>query len=398
MARGNRWNIRRWSVVLLLLAVSGCTAPQVKQPPPPPPPPPETKTPPLQPVGWDDVDGWEGDDPRRALQAFLGSCRVLSRRSEWSNACTDAGLVDPDDSGSIRLFFEDHFIPYRVYNPDGTATGTVTGYYVPELAGSREKKGEYAYPLYAVPDNLLVVDLGDVYPSLKDYRLRGRLEGNRVVPYFSRAEIDSGKADIDAEVLFWVKNPVDLFFLQIQGSGRIRLEDGTVITVNYGNQNGHPYRSIGRELIARGEMSIDNMSLQAIKKWARENPAKVRDIFDHNPSYVFFRELPESQYSPPGSLGVPLTAGRSLAVDRRVVPLGAPVFLSTTWPNSDQPLRRLMVAQDTGGAIKGAVRSDFFWGFGDDAGALAGKMKQDGAMWVLLPPGVHRMDEAVATR
>ncbi|HKL48859.1 MAG TPA: MltA domain-containing protein, partial [Desulfuromonadales bacterium] len=173
---------------------------------------------------------------------------------------------------------------------------------------------------------------------------------------------------------------------------------GRVITVNYGNQNGHPYRSVGRELIARGEMTLDNMSLQAIKAWARENPGKVRDIFDHNPSYIFFRELPEGTPSPPGALGVPLTAGRSLAVDRRVVPLGAPVFLSTTWPNSDKPLRRLMVAQDTGGAIKGAVRSDFFWGFGDEAGAMAGKMKQEGTMWVLLPPGVYQKDATVATR
>ncbi|MFO7982318.1 MAG: murein transglycosylase A [Desulfuromonadales bacterium] len=378
--------------LLLFVVISGCAGPRIA------PPPPETKTPPLQPADWSEVEGWRGDDPRQALQAFRESCRVLSRRPEWTPACTDAELVDPSDKEAIRLFFEDHFIPYRVHNPDGTATGTVTGYYVPELAGSREAREEYEWPLFAVPDDLLVIDLGEVYPELEDYRLRGRVEGNRVVPYFSRAEIDSGQAEMDSEVLFWVKNPVDLFFLHIQGSGRIRLEDDSVFTVNYGNQNGHPYRSIGKELIARGEMTIDNMSLQAIKAWARENPDKVRDILDHNPSYIFFRELPEGTPSPPGALGVPLTAGRSLAVDRRTVPLGAPVFLSTTWPNSEKPLQRLMVAQDTGGAIKGAVRSDFFWGFGDDAGAMAGKMKQEGAMWVLLPPGVYQMDEAVATR
>lgn len=387
--------LRLIGCLLLLVALSACSVTLT--------PAPETaetgeESPTLQPVGWGEVDGWRGDDPREALQTFVRSCRVLARKTAWSAACADAELVDPDDRASVRLFFEDHFIPYRVQNPDGTATGTVTGYYVPELAGSRERSPEYPYPLYAVPDDLLVVDLGDVYPELKDYRLRGRLEGNRVVPYFSRAEIDSGRAEIDGEVLFWVRNPIDLFFLHIQGSGRIRLEDGTVVTVNYGNQNGHPYRSIGRELIARGEMTLENMSLQAIKAWARANPSKVRDILDHNPSYIFFRELPGDPLSPPGSLGVPLTAGRSLAVDRRAIPLGAPVFLSTTWPNSDRPLKRLMVAQDTGGAIKGAVRGDFFWGFGRDAGALAGRMKQDGAMWVLLPPGVQEKEDAVASR
>ena len=205
------------------------------------------------------------------------------------------------------------------------------------------------------------------------------------MPYYSRAEIEDGKAPLKGRTILWVDNAIDLFFLQVQGSGRVQLENGDTVRVGYDNQNGYPYKSIGRVLVERGELPLEKASLQGIKDWALKNPEKVSELLNTNASYVFFREGPNHQNGPTGSLGVPLTAGRSLAVDPRAIPMGAPVFLSTTWPNTDKPLNRLMLAQDTGGAIKGGVRADFFWGFGNDAGTQAGRMRQKGQLWVLLP-------------
>jgi membrane-bound lytic murein transglycosylase A len=287
----------------------------------------------------------------------------------------------------LRGFFEEAFTPYQVFNPDGTAHGLITGYYEPRLSGSRVRTARFKYPLYAAPDDLLTIDLSEVYPQLKDLRLRGRLEGRRIVPYFSRADIDEGRGAL--RVLFWVENAVDLFFLQIQGSGRIELADGRLVKVGYADQNGRPYVSIGKKLIEMGELNADQASMQGIKHWAEQNPAKLAALLEQNPSYVFFRELPEGLSAPLGALGVPLTDQYSIAIDPRTIPLGAPVFLSTTYPNSAEPLNRLMLAQDTGGAIRGAVRADFFWGFGDQAGSQAGRMKQRGQMWVLFPKGAE---------
>jgi membrane-bound lytic murein transglycosylase A len=182
-----------------------------------------------------------------------------------------------------------------------------------------------------------------------------------------------------------VEDIVDLFFLQIQGSGMVKLDNGEQMHVGYADQNGQPYQSIGKVLIDRGELTSDKASMQGIKDWARRNLDKLRDLLNSNPSYVFFRELPNGLSGPLGAMGVPLAAERSIAVDPRYIPMGAPVFLSTTYPNSGKPLQRLMLAQDTGGAIKGAVRADFFWGAGNEAGRFAGAMKQQGRLWVLLP-------------
>jgi membrane-bound lytic murein transglycosylase A len=220
-------------------------------------------------------------------------------------------------------------------------------------------------------------------------RLRGRVEGNRLVPYWTRAEIEN-QTQFRAPVLAWVEDPVELMFLQIQGSGQVELASGERLYLRYADQNGHPYRSIGRFLIQRGELSLEQSSMQGIKAWAAANPRKLREALDANPSYVFFREMRQSSGTadgPVGTLGVPLTAGYSIAVDPRSIPLGAPVFLATTMPLSNQPLERLMVAQDTGGAIRGAVRADFYWGTGREAGTLAGRMRQQGRMWVLWPRG-----------
>ncbi len=372
-------------LVLAALVVGACT-------PPPPfkhpvPELPKVEVSPLAPVTWDDVDGWQGESPAPVLKVFLAGCKSLKWRAGWADACRDAADIEPWDNGAARQFFESHFQPYEIRNPDGSLTGLITGYYVPDLQGSRVKTERFRYPLYAVPDDLLVIDLSSLYPELGSYRLRGRLEGRRVVPYWSRKEIDGAEKPLAGKEIFWVEDAVELFYLQIQGSGRIHLENGKEILVNYGDQNGHPYRSIGKLLLQRGEMTREQMSMQNIMAWARQHPDRVADLLAENPSYVFFRELPGVE-SPPGAMGIPLTAGRSLAVDPRVIPLGAPVFLNTTWPSDSLPLKRLMVAQDTGGAIKGAVRADFFWGMGDDAGYYAGHMKQSGRLWVLLPKEV----------
>lgn len=339
----------------------------------------------LQVVGWQEVVGWREDNPGLALGALLQSCSSLRWRPQWQGACEEAAAMEHASEEEARAFFERNFEPHQVSKSDGSTEGLLTGYYVPDLKGSRVPSSEYPYPLYRRPDDLLTIDLSDVYPDLSNYRLRGRIDGHRVVPYWPRSEIDSPKRPLVGQELFWVADPVELFFLQIQGSGRILFEDGERVMVNYADQNGHPYKSIGKYLIDRGAMPRSKMSMQNIRAWVRNNPGEVDNLLNQNPSYVFFRSLGSDVQSPPGALGVPLTPGRSLAVDRRHIPLGAPVFVDTFWPNSDQPLRRLMMAQDTGGAIKGKVRGDFFWGMGDQAGAQAGRMKQTTRFWVLLP-------------
>ena len=255
--------------------------------------------------------------------------------------------------------------------------------YEPVLQGSRMRDGRHRVPVYGVPADMVVVDLAGLYPELRHMRLRGKVEGRRIVPYDSRAEIEARAA---APVLAWVEDPVELFFLQIQGSGRIELESGERLRLGYADQNGHPYRSLGRHLVERGELKLEQASMQGIRAWALANPQKLQEALNVNASYVFFRELAGGD-GPLGALGAPLSAGYSIAVDPRHVPLGAPVHLATTFPLSTQPLERLVVAQDTGGAIRGAVRADFFWGTGEEAGSLAGRMRQQGRMWLLWPRG-----------
>jgi len=335
---------------------------------------------------WSDVSAWADDATVDGFSAFLRSCFTLKAKAEWQAVCADAAALPAADEATVRQFFKTSFTPYTVVNPDGTVEGTITGYYEPLLRGSRRASAQYRFPVYGVPDDLLTIDLSDVYPELKNMRLRGRLDGKRVVPYYPRADIQAGKGANGRE-LVWVEDAVDLFFLQIQGSGKVALDSGEIIRLSYADQNGHPYRSVGRLLVERGELTLDQASMQGIRAWGNRNPDKLPELLNSNASFVFFREQPGDIPGPVGALGIPLTAGRSLAVDARVIPLGAPVFLSTTQPNSTQPLNRLMAAQDTGGAIRGAVRADFYWGSGDEAGAQAGRMRQPGRLWVLLPNG-----------
>jgi peptidoglycan lytic transglycosylase A len=333
-----------------------------------------------------DLPGWDSSALEPSLRAFLAGCPRLQAVGPLARACAAAQAVPPDDAAAVRKFFETTFVPYAVIAPDGSNAGLVTGYYEPVLEGSRERTDRFRYPVYGVPDDLVDVDLASLYPELKGLRLRGRLDGRKLVPYFSRSEIDANDDDFEAPVIAWVADPVELFFLQIQGSGQIRFADGDRIRVGYADQNGHPYRSLGRYLVAQGDLPLEQASMQGIKAWARAHPDLLQQALEQNPSYVFFRELPASG-GPIGALGAPLSATYSIAVDRRFYPLGSPVYLASTLPLSTIPLEQLVIAQDTGGAIRGPVRADFFWGSGDEAGEFAGRMRQQGRMWLLWPRG-----------
>lgn len=378
------------SLLGAMLVLAGCALPTPSKPDAQcvcaasPLPSPKAPARPLQEARWEDVKGWGEDNLAEAHGALLLSCGVLAQQPVWRTVCEEARTL-PAENAALRGFFESRLRPWQVVNADESREGLVTGYYEPLLRGSRERSKSFAYAIYGVPDDLLVVELGELYPELKNFRLRGRLDGRRVVPYWSRAELAQREVQLADKALFWVADPLELFFLQVQGSGRIELPDGRRVRVGYAEQNGHPYQSIGRWLVEKGELKLEQASMQGIQGWARAHPKRLNELLNANPSFVFFRELPDNGGGPLGTLGVPLTAGRSIAVDPRAVPLGAPVFLSTTQPLSGQPMQRLVMAQDTGGAIKGAVRADLFWGFGAEAGAQAGRMRQKGEMWVLLP-------------
>ena len=351
----------------------------------------------LKPAKWEDIDGFASDDLNAAWPAWLQSCGTLKNKDQinqtaWQAACNAAFALKQPKNAAIINYLTDYFNVYAATNADGGDTGLVTGYYEPLLKGSRTKSVNYPYPLYKQPADLITVDLAEIYPELKGKRVRGKLvldkEGhNKLVPYATRADIESTSAPLAGNELVWIDDSLDGFFLQVQGSGIVKFENGQQMHVGYADQNGHAYNSIGRILIERGELTKDQAGMQGIKNWAKNNPAKLRELLNANPSYVFFTELPSGLSGPLGALGVPLAAERSVAIDPKYVPLGAPLFLSTTQPNSQTPLKRLMLAQDTGGAIKGGVRADYFWGAGDAAGKQAGAMKKQGKIWVLLPKG-----------
>ncbi len=347
-------------------------------------------------------------DVMAAWPALVASCRAFernrARHAAWLGICADLATVPTVDALVLRGFLAQRFDAWRMFAitredsaPDGSEPrlfetvdrGRITGYYEPLLNGSRQAVAPFTIPLYRAPDDLLSIELGALAPELQGRRLRGRIDGRRVVPYWTRAEIENGERLRGAE-LVWVDDPIAAFFLQIQGSGRVRLTDGSVVRVGYADVNGHPYRSIGRVLIDRGELAFEQASMQGIQSWARANPARLRELLDQNASYVFFRELPlgDPNAGPIGAFNVALTPGYSIAVDPKFVPLGAPLVIRTTHPDTSASLERLVLAQDTGGAIRGPLRFDLFWGFGAEAGATAGKQRHDAAAWLLLPRGV----------
>lgn len=385
--------------LLVTLLLAGCAAiqpapscpPCAACPPCPGAEPVKPAAQPLQAANWSDLPGWAEDDLAAMLALFRAECATLAKRPLWLSTCESAQKLGAGGAanGAARAWFEANFRPWALTNPDGGREGLVTGYYEPVVRGSRTSQPPYRVPVFGPPDDLIDVELGDLYPELKHMRLRGRLietdRGRKLVPYFSRAEWAAEEQRRADHALLWVADPIDFFFLQIQGSGQVELANGGKVRIGYADQNGHPYRSIGSWLIERGEIKPHEASMQGIKAWAERNPRRLQELLNANPSLVFFRELPANGDGPPGALGIPLTSQRSIAVDPRHVPLGSPVWLATTQPNSEQALTRLMLAQDTGGAIRGPVRADFYWGSGPTAGAQAGKMKQTGRMWVLLP-------------
>lgn len=358
----------------------------------------------FQAVGWAALPGWENDDLHLVWKGFINNCKGLMRPvggsltaparatpRAWQPVCAAAAQAKLDvataNTAAVRQFIQQHLQPWRLLDAAGNiAKNTVTGYYEPLVYASRQRHGSYQWPLYAPPADLLTIDLGSLYPELAGKRVRGKVQGKRVVPYDTRAEI-AANPDRQPAVIVWVNDPVEAFFLQIQGSGRARLDDGQTIRLAYADHNGRPYASIGQWLAKQGELTLAQASMPNIKAWAQRNPGRVQEMLNANTAMVFFNEetLTDTQLGPKGAYGIPLIGQRSIAIDTTFVPLGTPVYLSTQHPATNTPLRRLVFAQDTGAAIKGAARTDYYWGFGDEAGAQAGRMKQSGEMWLLWP-------------
>ncbi|MCB1783532.1 MAG: murein transglycosylase A [Alphaproteobacteria bacterium] len=393
-------------MLLFLLGACDQGEDEAKAPPPPAPAPAEEVVPQkiemvLVPAAFADLPGWDEDDLRTFVTAFSRSCvRILKADparafgglaeagtyARWQGACGAFLSMDDKSPAALKGFLEAYFQPFAV-QANEEPVGLFTGYYEASLRGAVQKGGVYVYPLYKRPEDLVMVNLGAFREALKGQRIAGRVEGGNLVPYASREDIVGGQwafAKNDDQVLVWVDDPVDAFFVQIQGSGVVQMEDGQTMRIGYAGQNGHPYYAIGRELVARGEMPKEEVSMQSIRGWLEAHPAQADEIMNTNKSYVFFKET-EGE-GPLGGEGVALTAGRSLAVDQSLMPYGVPLWVDIEAPaGADKNIRRLMMAQDTGGAIQGPVRGDVFWGYGAMAEKFAGEMNSKGRYWVLLP-------------
>lgn len=335
-------------------------------------------------VAFRDIPGWGRDSQAAAWPALLKSCDKLATRDPaWLEPCRQARLLTSPDDAQARAFFETWFRA-SVVNGDASRDGLITGYYEPLLHGSFTRTERFRFPLYRRPDDLLTIDLTSLYPELKGRPVRGRLEGNRVVPYYDRGTIARERSPLAGNELLWVDDPVQAYLLQVQGSGRVQLPDGGQVAIGYADQNGHPYRSLGGHLIEIGALKREEVTMPKVKEWIAAHPADTEQLLNSNPSFVFFRLSDAGADGPTGSLGVALTPERSVAVDPSFIPLGLPLWLDTTLPDGGR-YQRLVLAQDTGGAIKGAVRADVFFGQGERAEQLAGEMKQPGQLYVLRP-------------
>lgn len=387
--------MRKFLILLMVMVLTGCGEEETPQP--------EKVEMKLEQTEFSALPDWGGDDLQSFVPAFARSCaRILNAAPEkpfgklaaagtygdWQGICQKFLEMPGADAATLRAFFEEHFTPFAVMDKDNPQ-GLFTGYYEASLRGSREKTDTYTTPLYARPDDLVMVDLGLFREELKGQRIAGRVEGGNLTPYENRADIVAGNWPHNDKVLVWVDDPVDAFFVQIQGSGIVALEDGSTMRIGYAGQNGHPYYAIGRELIKRGALTKENVSMQAIRTWLEANPDQADEIMNTNKSYVFFQESQEDGAI--GAEGIALTPERSLAVDRTLLPYGLPLWVDIEKPLPEsEGLRRLMIAQDTGGAITGAVRGDMFWGFGEKAEKMAGSMKSKGQYWVLLPSEIKK--------
>ena len=320
-------------------------------------------------ISWQALPGWQEDDLSQAWPAWLKSCDALRKKNSevnWRQVCNQANNVPNRDTQAIRKYFESNFQAYEIRNSSGSDTGLITGYYEPVMNGSQTRTSAYNVPLYGYP-NAWRKSKPNPGPSRAELMSSGILQGSEIV---------------------WVQDPVAAAFMQIQGSGKIRLEDGRILRLGYAGTNDQPFKSFAQWLLDRKEITRSEATMQGISQWAKRNPSQVNEMLNANPRFVFFKELPgnvAADLGPNGALGVPLTSERSIAVDLQALPLGAPVFLATTKPLSSQPLQKLVMAQDTGKAIVGGVRADYYWGSGDSAGEMAGRMKQNGKMWLLLP-------------
>lgn len=357
----------------------------------------------LQTVSFSQLPSWGKTNLLPSMTAFQVSCNFFLKAPpekivgsdlihlnarDWRPACEAAAMLKtPHTQKKIKRFFETWFEPVEFYN-EKPLTGLFTGYYVPLVKGSLTRTPRFNIPIYAVPNNLITMTPHDFDPTLKKKPLVGRMiDGNRMVPYYSSEEIDQGAIADKAAVIAWVDNRVDRLFLQIEGSGRIELPDGSILNINYAGQNGAPYTAIGSVLIKQGVLTKETVSMQTIRAYLKAHPEQVSPILNANKSFVFFKA--SEQLDALGAQNVPLTPGYSLAVDQNWIPLGVPIWLTTTRPDAyhekEHPFKRLMIAQDIGGAIRGPVRGDIFWGAGEKAANIAGKMKQTGIYWMLLP-------------
>ena len=332
-------------------------------------------------VSFSDIAMWDREDHVAALQVFNNECTSKRLPAALKELC-----LESDKASDAKLFFETNFQPFLLHSEQDEES-ILTGYYEPQFAGSLNASKDYPYPLYKRPKDMLKIEMGELHKDLEKRRLRGRLVGNKVVPYYSRSEINAGM--IKEKPLCFLKSDVDRFFLQVQGSGRVLLENNQTMFVGYDGQNGHPYRSIGKAFVESGAIAQEEISLQSIRIWLDEHPDEAKGILESNPSFVFFDKRKRAAS---GSLGVELTAMRSVAVDRSTIPLGYPLFLSAVNPITEKSINRVVYAQDTGGAIKGQVRADLFCGFGAEAEQLAGELKSPLQLYLLLPkPKVDRI-------
>jgi membrane-bound lytic murein transglycosylase A len=368
----------QWLAVATLATLAACTTTAPPKPPGPPHVPP-TVAPPIGsvtrensrwiPVAWQELPGWNADTPQAAWPALLKSCQRSP--SAWSEFCANALQSPPRDDAELRAWLMRNLQPYRVESLEGGASGLITGYYEPIFDARRVPGGAYRVALHAPPADLATRR-----------------------PYWTREQLQTlphAQSSLRGREIAYVASPLDALVLQIQGSGRLRITepDGRMrdVRLAYAGTNDHPYHSVGRWLIDQRELQAGQATWPAIKDWAQRNPARLNELLWANPRYVFFREesLPDPAVGPRGAQGVPLTPGRSIAVDPKSVPYGTPVWIDTTAPLSSSPLRRLVLAQDTGSAIVGAVRADYFWGWEGDAAEQAGRMRQPLRMWVLWP-------------
>ena len=323
----------------------------------------------------DQLPGWRDDAPAALHAALTRQCALPRPPEPWPALCAD--LPPPQ---ALKDWIATRFSAWPLARDDGRP-GLLTGYYEPVMSGSREREHAGQAPLYRSPADLVRGPGGT--------RLQARAGGGALPPYPTRAQIEGGRL-LAGQELVWVDDPVEAFFTHVQGSGRVRLRDGSTMRVGFADHNGQPYYAIGRELVARGALAAGAVDADAIKQWLRANPGEADAVMRSNRRYVFFRELPDGDQGPPGSLGVALTPMRSVATDPAHVPPGALLFIDSTRPDDGTPLRLAVVSQDRGAAITGPVRADLFWGSGDEAGRLAGRTRQPARIWLLWPKGAAR--------